>query len=65
MHRLRLDKCSVTDGIDLSEATTRTLDLRGCHVGAIYLYRATINGPSTSAARTWMARAGLPWTPKG
>jgi hypothetical protein len=44
MHRLRLDKCSVTDGIDLSEATTRTLDLRGCHVGAIYLYRATING---------------------
>jgi hypothetical protein len=44
MHRLRLDKCSVAGGIDLPEATTRTLDLRGCHLGAIRLYRATING---------------------
>ena len=44
MHRLRLNKCSVADGIDLSEATTRTLDLRGCHVGVIRLYRAKING---------------------
>jgi hypothetical protein len=44
MHRLRLDKCYVADGIDLPEATTRTLDLRGCQVGAVRLYRATING---------------------
>jgi hypothetical protein len=43
-HRLRLNECYVGDGIDLSEATTRTLDLRGCHVGAIYLYSAKING---------------------
>ena len=32
------------DGIDLSEASTRTLDLRGCHVGAIRLYHTKING---------------------
>lgn len=43
-HRLRLSKCYVGDGIDLSEATTRTLALRDCYVGAIRLYRATING---------------------
>ena len=43
-HRLRLDECYIGDGIDLKEATTRTLDLRGCHVGAIYLEYAKING---------------------
>ena len=43
-HRLRLSECYIADGIDLSEATTRTLDLRGCHVGAIRLDRAKING---------------------
>ena len=44
MHRLRLSECYIADGIDLSEATTRTLDLRGCQVGAIRLDRAKING---------------------
>src|SRR5215469_7746831 len=34
-HRLRLNGCYVPDGIDLSEATTRTLNLRGCHLGAM------------------------------
>ena len=43
-HRLRLNECYVADGIDLTEATTRTLDLRGSYVGAIYLYDAKING---------------------
>ena len=43
-HRLRLNECYVADGIDLSEATTRTLDLRGCHVGPIRLWGAKING---------------------
>ena len=43
-HRLRLDQCYMGDGIDLSEATTKTLDLRGCHVGGIYIHGATING---------------------
>src|SRR5215831_1351715 len=36
-HRLRLNGCYVPDGIDLSEATTQTMDLRGCHVGAMHL----------------------------
>jgi uncharacterized protein YjbI with pentapeptide repeats len=43
-HRLRLTKCYLPDGIDLSEATTRTLDLEGCRFGEIHLYRAKING---------------------
>jgi hypothetical protein len=43
-HRLQLNECCVADGIDLSEATTRTLDLQGCHIGAISLYGAKING---------------------
>jgi len=40
-HRLKLNACRVADGIDLSEATTRTLDLRGCNIGPIRLNRAT------------------------
>ena len=43
-HRLRLHGCYVADGIDLTEATTRMLDLRGCRAGAIRLDRAKING---------------------
>ncbi len=43
-HRLHLDRCHVADGIDLSAATTRTLDLRGCQIGAISLYNANVNG---------------------
>jgi len=43
-HRLRLPGCYIADGIDLSEATARTLDLRGCHVGAIGLSGAKIDG---------------------
>jgi hypothetical protein len=43
-HRLHLDRCHVADGIDLSEATTRTLDLRGCRIGAIRLPNAKVNG---------------------
>ena len=43
-HRLRLNECYIADGIDLSEATTRTLNLRGCHVGGIRLNDAKIIG---------------------
>jgi hypothetical protein len=43
-HRLRLNRCYVADGVDLTEATTQTLRLEGCHVGAINLYDAKING---------------------
>ena len=43
-HRLRLNGCYVPDGIDLSEATTRTLSLRGCRVGAMQLASARITG---------------------
>jgi hypothetical protein len=43
-HRLRLNGCYVPGGIDLSEATTRTLDLQSCHVGAMHLDSARING---------------------
>jgi hypothetical protein len=43
-HRLRLNECYVPDGIDLSEATTRTLSLRGCRVGAMHLASARITG---------------------
>jgi hypothetical protein len=43
-HRLWLNQCSIAGGIDLSEATTRGLRLRGCRVGAVQLDRARING---------------------
>ena len=43
-HRMRLNACYVPDGIDLSEATAGTLELRGCRVGPIRLGRAKING---------------------
>src|ERR1700722_3256090 len=44
VHRLRLDQCFVGDGIDLSGATTKTLDLQGCHIGGIYIRGAMIKG---------------------
>jgi hypothetical protein len=43
-HRMRLNACHVADGIDLSEATIRTLHLRGCHVGMIRLSGTKIDG---------------------
>jgi hypothetical protein len=43
-HGLRLHNCYVPEGIDLSEATAQTIELQGCHVGAIRLDRAKING---------------------
>ena len=43
-HPLRLDGCCVADGIDLSEATTRTLRLMDCHIGPISLIGAKIGG---------------------
>jgi hypothetical protein len=43
-HRLRMNNCYIPDGIDLSETTTRSLDLRNCHAGAMRFYRAIIDG---------------------
>jgi hypothetical protein len=46
-HRLRLNNCYVPDGINLTEATVRTLRLDGCHVAVIYLLGAKIDGSLT------------------
>jgi hypothetical protein len=46
-HRLRLHNCYVPDGINLEEASVRTLLLDGCRVGAIYLLGAKIDGSLT------------------
>jgi hypothetical protein len=46
-HRLRLRNCYVPDGINLEEATVRTLLLDGCRVAAIYLLGARIDGSLT------------------
>ena len=46
-HRLRLHNCYVPDGINLEEATVRTLLLDGCRVAAIYLLGARIDGSLT------------------
>ena len=43
-HRLRLHNCYVPDGINLEEATIRTLLLDGCRITAIYLLGAKIDG---------------------
>jgi hypothetical protein len=42
--RLLLNRCHVADGINLSEGTTPTLDLEGCHIGAISPCNAKLNG---------------------
>ena len=41
---LRLHNCYVPEGIDLLETSAQTIELQGCHVGAIRLDRAKING---------------------
>ena len=46
-HRLRLHNCYVPDGINLEEATVRTLLLDGCRIAAIYLLGAKIDGSLT------------------
>jgi hypothetical protein len=46
-HRLRLHNCYIPDGINLEEATARTLLLDGCRVAAIYLLGAKIDGSLT------------------
>ena len=43
-HRLFLQECSVEDGIDLTEATTRSLSLTDCQVGPVCLAGAKITG---------------------
>jgi hypothetical protein len=43
-HPLWFEECRIADGIDLSEATTRTLVLTDCYVGPSRLVRAKING---------------------
>jgi hypothetical protein len=43
-HRLRLHNCYIPDGINLEEATARTLLLGGCRIAAIYLLGAKIDG---------------------
>ncbi len=42
-HGLRLNECYLADGVDLSEATTRRLDLSDSHAGPILLDRTKIN----------------------
>jgi hypothetical protein len=46
-HRLRLHNCYVPDGINLEEATVRTLLLDGSRIAAIYLLGAKIDGSLT------------------
>jgi hypothetical protein len=44
MYRMRLNECCVPDGFDLSDATLRGMDLRGCDIGAMRLPYAKIDG---------------------
>jgi hypothetical protein len=46
-HRLRLHNCYVPDGINLEEASVRTLLLDGSRITAIYLLGAKIDGSLT------------------
>ena len=43
-HVLNLEACRVEDGVDLTDATTRTLKLRGCAMGPICVEGANIGG---------------------
>ena len=46
-HRLRLNNCYVSDGIELTEGIAQTLRLEGCRIAAIYLLGAKIDGSLT------------------
>jgi uncharacterized protein YjbI with pentapeptide repeats len=51
-HVLRLVECYIADGIELQEATTRSISLRSCYIGPVNLIDAKINGAlSLSGAR--------------
>lgn len=43
-HRLRLARCYIPDGLELSDSRTRSLRLRSCHTGPIRLKGAKIEG---------------------
>lgn len=43
-HRLTLEGCHVSDGIDLSDATTRTVVLRSCQIGPVNVRGTTVEG---------------------
>lgn len=43
-HQLRLTRCFVADGIELSDAMTKTIRFIGCHIGPIRLKGTRIDG---------------------
>jgi len=43
-HSLWLEACDIADGIDLSEAATRSLQLDNCHLGPVRMIGVTISG---------------------
>jgi hypothetical protein len=43
-HRLRLRNCHIPDGINLEQATVRSLLLDGCRIGAIHLFGTKVDG---------------------
>jgi uncharacterized protein YjbI with pentapeptide repeats len=53
-HQLKLENCHIGDGIDLTDATTRTLSLRHCYLGQTLLSRANITG-NLDLSRAYLA----------
>jgi hypothetical protein len=64
-HRLRLERCRIGEGIDLTDATTRTLGLEGCQIGPIYLLRTNIRGALVMTGAQLDGGSGLALTADG
>jgi hypothetical protein len=57
-HQLRLTKCYIPNGLELSETKTRSLRLRNCHVGPIRVKGARIEGVFDISGTQVIARHG-------
>jgi hypothetical protein len=43
-HRLRLTRCAIPEGIDLTDARTRRIDLSGCHTRGLRAHGLAVDG---------------------
>jgi hypothetical protein len=57
-HALLLDRCCIADGINLNDATIRTLGLEGCCAEPISLQRAKVNGQLSLRGANLFGRGG-------
>ena len=62
---LRLERCHVSAGVNLADATGRAIMLEQCRLGAVNLMGASITSRLSSAVPSWRSRTGLRWSGTG